>query len=327
MGANITPRVSLTIGIVIFIIMCVALYGMVSVTMINEQKTKFSLEQPPKYRVMVIIDGSSEVFRQQFHQGITESAKEHKVALEFWSFQGEDRLEQQLKQFNIALLSNVDGIIVQGQSGSAFDNCLKEADKKGISVVTVGADTQAEVKLNHVSYNRYQLGQAISDLINKDLTHKNIGEGDIIVLSDEDDPIDNLTLAINQTIGNRYSIISRKLKSSGVNLLNAQDATIALLKEYPNMVGIITLTSEYSLGVIHGLREVGKLNDVSVISFGTNDKIMDFVSRGITLGSIAIPVKQMGEIALDNIVNHKQNIFVPSYSDVEVQIISNNGNE
>ena len=163
----------------------------------------FTKENPPLYHFMVIVDGADESYVEKFKKGITEACLDNSVAFEFWDFKGDGKEDKILRQFDIAIESKVDGIIIQPFEDDRFDEILKKANDRNIPTITIDIDIPTKEKVSFISFNRYQISTEIGKLLNSELNEKSIETGTIVVIQNDQNYNYDEVIALNEQLDDK----------------------------------------------------------------------------------------------------------------------------
>ena len=313
-----------TIVLVMILIILSALVG-INLTKLNREVVEgsvFSKKEPPTYRFMVIIDGSDANFVDEFEKGIHEAALNNNVAYEMWHFDGEDKSEKILRQFDIAIESNVDGIILQAFDDEGFDTTLKKANARNIPVITIGTDIPAQEKVSFISYNQYRMGTQIGKLLKEYLDQKGVYTGTIVLFQNERIENSDKALAINEVLDHQFNIQRVRNELSGDNALNAVGTAQNILRQFNDIVSIICSNGEETLGTIQALKDQNMINDVVVIGNDDYEEILDYVEREIIFATVVVENEKIGFEAIEEMVKHKNKEFVSQYRDINENILT-----
>ncbi len=279
-------------------------------------------ESKPDYHVMVIVSGDDKGFVENFRAGIEKGAINEHIAYELWQFDGSDKHQEILRQFDIALKSDVDGIIIQAFENEAFNDILIEANLLGIPVVTIETTIPASERVSFISLNRYQIGDELGKILKAQLFNLQIYDGTVIMFDSLNEPINDQAVAINENLKRYFDVRVEDMGQEGQVILNAEEITKSLLNRYPDIVSIICNSSEESLGVIQALKNENRLDDIQVIAFGHDEVILDYVKREIIFASIVPDIEDMGYNAIKNIADFKRGDFVSSYQNMPFMILT-----
>jgi ABC-type sugar transport system substrate-binding protein len=174
---------------VLIVMLVISLIGMGSYAFFNIstlsrgtfEQTAFSKRNPPTYRFIAIVEQGDLAYAEKIKQGMDEAASTLGVAYEFWGIEGTDKEEKLLRQLDIALLSGVDGILVQSRNTDGFSELLRKAIELGVPVVTLGEDVVSAEKVSHFGINTYAMGSRLVEVLEKEVGLDSYG-GDLLIL-------------------------------------------------------------------------------------------------------------------------------------------------
>jgi len=281
----------------------------------------FDLNNPPVYRFMVILDGTDKSYVDEVSFGVSKAAKEYGVVYEMWHFEGEDKEANILKQFDIAIESEVDGIIIQPFEDQAFDEVLRKSNARNIPVITINEDIPGQEKVSNLSYNDYSIGNTIGNLLKDEFAKDDINQGTIVLFQDNLDVGQDMGSGIQEKISPRFTIKPIVDEFSGEESLNAVSETIKIIDLYKDLKAIVCSNGDETLGVIQALKEMNKLNEVLVIGNDDYDEILDYVERGTILATVVTNNERIGYEAISQMVEHNKGKFVSQYKDIVVELI------
>ncbi len=135
--------------------------GIINFAMLNKNLNNGSLietNEPPKYHFMVILDGSNTSYSEEYKKGMLQACKEKSAAVEFWDITGANKMEEILRQIDIAIESKVDGIIVYTYDNVKFKEALSKATEANIPLVTVNEDIPGSKRATHIGINKFDTG-------------------------------------------------------------------------------------------------------------------------------------------------------------------------
>ncbi|WP_461206575.1 sugar ABC transporter substrate-binding protein [Clostridium sp. DL1XJH146] len=311
--------------ILITVLIGIGVLGVLNFTKLSQitiNNSHFDRLHPPKYRFMVIVDGTDSSYIEEFKRGIDRASTDYSVALEIWSFKGDQKEENILKQFDIAIKSKVDGVIIQTFDDDRFEEVFKEANNNNIPVITISSDIPSEEKVSFFSYNEYQIGLKVGELLNSELNKSQISGGTIVVLQNDQIYHYNQVIALKDQFEEKYIIKPEKVDIKGENILNAEGLTREIINKYEDLIGIICSSGEETLGVIQGLKDTNKMDDVMVFGFDYSKEILDYIDKGVITGTIIADNEKLGYEAIENMVKYNDEEFVSMYNDISVEIIT-----
>ncbi|MCH4891151.1 sugar ABC transporter substrate-binding protein [Acidaminobacter sp. JC074] len=306
-------------GILLILLVFSGVMTVTSYSSIQVENDDFKWDEKPKYRTMIIVDGTDASHVTDIRAGLEAFALESKTAFEFWVFSGPDKDEKIIQQLDIALRSGVDGVIVEAVSDSRFEDLIERASSMDLPVVTLEKSLPESERLSFITLNQYEIGQKIGLKLKNELK----SSGTVIIFNASGDQAS----AINSHLKNDFLVRVEALGTDAQVILDAEDVTKQLLFKYDDIVSMVCNSSEESIGVIQALKDANKLDDIQVVAFGDDETIMDFVSRDVILGTVVPDMKEMGYMALKNLYDFNEGNLVPSYQNTPVELITNDNME
>ena len=115
---------------------------------------------------VLITDSPNTDFWQSVYQGAVAEAEKHNAYVELLG----ENLEQSYSKadlLNIAINSNVDGIIIEGDDDNDTVKLLLKAKEEGIPVVTVSDDNMESKRISYIGVSCYNLGKEYGEQLVK----------------------------------------------------------------------------------------------------------------------------------------------------------------
>ncbi len=192
----------------------------------------------------------------------------------------EGDISKQVEFLDNAATSGVNGIMFAANDPVAISPVLRKALKAGITVVGYDADSQPDARTWFVQMATPDgVAKAIVDSMVKDIG----GSGDIaIVTSSLTAPGQNAWIAEIK----KY-IADSKIPLNIVTILPSEEdqqlafnKTGEIVKAYPNVKGIIGLSSVAGPGVADAISRAGLIGKVKVVSLSTPNQMKPFLKSG-----------------------------------------------
>ena len=192
----------------------------------------------------------------------------------------EGDISKQVEFLDNAASSGVDGLMFAANDPVAISPVLRKALKAGITVVGYDADSQPDARTWFVQMATPDgVAKAIVDSMVKDIG----GSGDIaIVTSSLTAPGQNAWIAeIKKYIaGNKIPLNIVTILPSEEDQQLAFNKTGEIVKAYPNVKGIIGLSSVAGPGVADAISRAGLIGKVKVVSLSTPNQMKPFLKSG-----------------------------------------------
>ena len=319
----------LMVLLILVMIALVALIGFSFTTLGRELQIGSSYNQsnPPNYRFMVILDGADSDFVEDMIVGMEKASEDYSVVYELWAFAGSDRQEQILRQLDVGVESQVDGILVQAFDDSRFKDLLIKAKRLDVPIITLGEDVPSQEKASFVSYNKYQMGSRIGSMLSDLLAQEGHSGGTIAIIQNSPLFDQDQAFAIQEELPDGFIVKPVKVMTESERLLNAEGLARATIEENRDLSAFICLSSQETLGTIQALKDTNKIGDVVVIGSGDSLDVTDYIERGILAATIVPDVENIGYEALFDLTKYNDGLFVSQYRDISVEIIDREGLE
>lgn len=282
----------------------------------------FHEENQPKQRFMLIIDGTDANYVKEMESGAWKASRDYQVAFELWSFRGEDKIEKIIEQFDIALESSVDGIIIEAFEDERFVEILGKANARKIPVITIGAEIPERETVSYISYNEYQIGSKIGSLLEEFFRVQGIDTGTIAVVQNSSLNGQNSRIAIKEKLDDSFRFKHLSIDHMGVESLSAEEATRNVIRENDDLIAIVCSSGEETLGAIQALKDTNKVGDVMVIGNDDYEEILDYIERGLVYATVVADNELLGYEAIMNMMNHIEDLLVSQYKDIQIRLIT-----
>lgn len=308
--------------------------GVINFAMLNKNVNNGSMIQSneiPKYHFMVILDGSNTSYSEQYKKGMLKACKEKAAAVEFWDMTGANKMEEILKQVDIAIESKVDGIIVYTYDNEKFKIALSKATEANIPLVTVNEDILGSNRVTHVGINKFYIGAEIGRLLNKEI----IETGDVIVLERDaydstdteastNDNSDNglIFLGIKDTLKDYSNIHVEQVNYSDASVLTAEEVAMDILDQYKNVKAIICTNGQDTLGVVEVLIDFNKISGIVVIAYDDLPEILDYIDKEVIFATVVADYEGEGYDSIQALVEYIEQDIVETYSYIETKIVT-----
>lgn len=276
----------------------------------------------PKYRFMLIIDGTDTNYVEEMESGALKAGRDYQVAFELWSFKGEDKIEKILQQFDIAVESSVDGVIIEAFDDERFIEILGKANARKIPVITIGAEIPEKETVSYISYNEFQIGSKIGSLLDEYFRRQGIDAGTIAMVQNSSLNGQNSRIAIKEKLDEAFHFEHVLIDHMGVDTLGAEEATRDMIRENTDLIAVVCSSGEETLGAIQALKDTNKIGDVMVIGNDDYAEILDYIERGLVYATVVADNELLGYEAIMNMANYKEDLLVSQYKDIRVRLIT-----
>jgi ribose transport system substrate-binding protein len=276
----------------------------------------------PKYHFYFIAQNSVDPFWMEAIKGVQESAKDNNVAVEFYAPRFNDPKEE-LKHIDIATLSKVDGIITHVSSAVDFTEAIDKAYNNNIPVITFENDDSKSKRQTFVGINSFIIGSEAAKMLIKATD----GKANIAVISSEDYNQESVEQNLKMsgfisTLKEYPNIKIIKNYSSKMGILSAEEITQKIIDSEDKINAIFTVSSADTLGAAQFIVDRNKVGDIILIGYGSSERILRYIDKGIIYGTVASDAFKMGYEGLKAMVDIKEGNPISTFIDTEIEVIT-----
>lgn len=276
----------------------------------------------PKYHFYFIAQNSVDPFWMEAIRGVQKSAKDNNVAVEFYAPRFNDPKEE-LKHIDIATLSKVDGIITHVSSAVDFTEAIDKAYNSNIPVITFENDDSKSKRQTFVGINSFIIGSEAAKM----LIEATGGIANIAVISSDDviqDTVEqNLKMSgFISTLKEYPNIKIIRNYSSKMGILSAEEITQKIIDSEDNINAIFTVSSADTLGAAQFIVDRNKVGDIILIGYGSSERILRYIDKGIIYGTVASDAYKMGYEGLKAMIDIKEGNPISTFIDTEIEVIT-----
>lgn len=267
--------------------------------------------------VGVSLLNKQDVFYQQLEAGMREAASAAGIELLVQS--AEKDLGAQTAHVENFIVRGVDAIIVCPVDSRGIGQALKRAAAEGVAIFTADIAADGVQVVSHVASDNIQGGRLAGEY----LVGRLEGHGAVAVLDHPEvtsvqdrvagfleiiDGVDGVTLAARPSAQGRRDL--------------ALDATTALLQAHPEIRGIFAINDETALGVLQGLRALGR-DDVIVVGYDAIPEARAAILAGSPLAADVVQhPHEMGAMVVRAVAAHLQGTAVEPLQAVSVSLVT-----
>jgi ribose transport system substrate-binding protein len=285
----------------------------------KEETSIFSSK--PKYHYYFIGQNSVDPFWKEVRLGIEGAAKHYNVAVEF-NAPRFNNPQEELRYLDIAVVSNVDGIITHVSNDESFTELINEAYNKGISVITIENDDKDSNRNAFVGTNSFLLGKEAAKLMIKATE----GKANIAIIVSNDYELDTASqnLKINgflSTINSYPDMKITKIYTSKMGILSSEEITQSIIINQQEVNGIFATNSVDTLGAAQLIVDHNKVGRITLVGYGDTKNILRYIEKGIIYGAVMSDPFKMGYESLKALMDIKEKNNVSTFIDTGVKVI------
>ncbi|MDA3812142.1 MAG: substrate-binding domain-containing protein [Spirochaetaceae bacterium] len=226
--------------------------------------------------------------------------------------------------FEMVPLTGVDGIGIYPYTKDArtIENLAKIANA-GIPIIQIENEIIRDETTFFIGTNNFESGKAIGklalkarkELLNVALVYSDKNPG---LMSDGN----LIELGLISTLGDRNTNIQKEKTS--LNPLDAERLTYDLIRQKPTIDVIILTDPNDTLVTVQAIIDMNMVGDVQVIGFGEDERIIEFINKGLIIGTIVRNPFRIGFSAVMALQEISTNGYTSAYVDTGISIITGN---
>lgn len=276
----------------------------------------------PKYHFYLIAQNSVDPFWKELKLGLEAAAKEQKVVVEF-NAPRFNNPQEELRYLDIAVTSQVDGIITHVSSGGEYTDLINKAIENGIPVVTLENDDKASDRNTFVGTNSFELGKAAAELmIMATAGRANIA---VIVSNDLEPDLTSQNLKMNGFLSTLKDFPEMKVVrtyTSKMGILSAEEITQQIIAGADNINAIFTTSSVDTIGSAQLVVDRNRVGSIAIVGYGDTEEILRYISKDIIYGTVMSDPYKMGYECINALIDIKEKNNVSTFIDTGVKVIT-----
>ena len=279
---------------------------------------------------VLITDSPNTDFWQSVYQGAVAEAEKHNAYVELLG----ENLEQSYSKadlLNIAINSNVDGIIIEGDDDNDTVKLLLKAKEEGIPVVTVSDDNMESKRISYIGVSCYNLGKEYGEQLVKYVKENVPDTCRTMVLMDDTFTSNSQSIiltAINEVIEDENLAdkitLSSHVVSSNKDYAAEEDIRDIFVGENshsgPDVV--ICLSEKNTLCVYQTVVDYNKVGNVEIFGYYLSPVIKDAIDKEIIRSSIVVDTDQMGRSSIEAMNEYKESGYVSEIYLIDTDLVS-----
>lgn len=218
---------------------------------------------------------------------------------------------------DIAVLQEVDAILIEADQSEAVAAALERAHEKGIWVITLLGDAPDSGRDVSIAVNNYQLGRQYGEAI--------LGLDDV----------ETVTVLLSEISNARqeliYSSISETLTQSGIavsarvvrgdSFSSEREIHSILTLETPRPDVLLCLNAEDSLRAAQILVDYNAVGQIAVIGYYDAAEILQAVGKGILHATVSLDAASVGLAAVESFLNLERYGRASEYQVIQTRMI------
>lgn len=222
----------------------------------------------------------------------------------------------------MAIVANVDGIVVQANTDEDTKELINLAEKSGIPVVTVLEDSPQSDRTCFVGVNNYQLGKEYANQV-LEIADENTKRVVVLLDANSNDLSPDIILSgINDTLaGSNIEVMVTTIdRKSAFSSEEAVHDIVLNTESIPDV--LICLNPTDTICAYQAVVDYNKVGDIKIIGYYNSENITQAIKKKIIYSTIVINTKEMGEYAVAALYEYENTKRVSEYISVDMDLIS-----
>ena len=274
-------------------------------------------------KYFVLISSEKETaFWQSIYNGALEEGKEKGIYVELMG----DKLSKNytdLELMEIAISSDVDGIIVKGDESPEMDDLIDRATQKGIPVVTVYEDNPNSSRCCYVGVGSFNLGREYGKQIIKlaresELSHTTASTHmndvlKVIVLVDSNSDSTNQNLVWSgiqnavKTDNNTQTQVDMELMYLDNSSTFAAEESIRDMLRSKDFADVIVCLNEINTNCVYqSMVDYNKVGEANILGYSDSDSVIKGILRGNIFFTVSVDTNKMGADCIDALCEYHE---------------------
>ena len=238
-----------------------------------------------QYYIPLISKGFQHQFWQAVKEGAEQAAKDLGVTITFEGPESEAMVDKQIDMLAAALAKNPSAIGFAALDSKAAIPYLQQAKAKNIPVIAFDSGVDSDIPLTTCATDNIAAAAYAADKMAELIG----GAGEIaVVVHDQTSRtgIERRDGFVNRIKSKYPKITIVTVQYGGGDHLRSTDLTKAIIQSHPNLKGIFGANEGSAIGVLNGVKEMGKIGKIVVIGYDSGAQQIAAIRSGEMAGAI-----------------------------------------
>ena len=292
---------------------------------INEAKqllVKAEYDQYDSYVVMISSNDSS-AFWRQVYESAKERGAENGVYVDMLS-DSIDKSYTKQEYIEMAIESNCDGILLEGDDSEETANMVAKAKREGIPVFTLENDMNMEDRISYIGANSYTIATLYGQILSENLVKQKkvmILGGNTVNSSEANAFVNNMQAALDGV-----DLANSPLEFD-VRTIESQDAFaneeyIQNLFKVNDLAPVVICLDQDSTEIFYqAMIDYNKVGQILLFGSNSSQSILTGIKQGVIASTVYVNAESIGVSAADAYIEYRDAGYVSDYISVEAKII------
>lgn len=272
----------------------------------------------------MIVEDRAESFWQEVYQGAYEAGLKEDIYVELL---GENLSQEYTIQelMEIAVYSEVDGIIVQADESDEMTKLINQAVDAGIPVITLYEDNTKSERCCYVSIGNYDLGREYGRQI-MNLSAQGARNVLVVVSGYASDFKQNLIwTGIQETIEKE----NQGHPPIELSLMSVDDSNDFVVEEYIREIfmkeelpdTIVCLNELNTTCVYQAVIDYNQVGNINILGYYDSETILKGIEREVINATVAVDTEQMGKASVNALTEYRELGYTSDYFIADITLI------
>ncbi len=235
--------------------------------------------------IPVISKGFQHQFWQAVKKGSEKAATDFNVEITFEGPESELQVDKQLEMLQTALDKKPAAICFAALDSKAAIPLLEKAKAAGIPVIGFDSGVDSDIPVATAATDNIGAAALAADKMAELIG----GSGEVAVIAHDQTSrtgIDRVKGFTDQIKSKYPNITIVDTQYGGGDQLKSTDLAKAIIQAHPNLKGFFGANEGSIIGVLNGVKELGKEGQIVVIGYDSGKQQMDAIRSGVEAGAI-----------------------------------------
>lgn len=235
--------------------------------------------------IAIVSKGYQHQYWQTVKHGVEQAAEDFDVEISFEGPASETEVGEQIQQLQTALDREPDAIGLAALDSKAAEPLIERAESENLPIIAFDSGVDSEVPVTTVTTDNVAAAQEAA----RHMIELTGGEGKVaLIVQDQTsqsavDRRDGFTEHLDEHAPGLEIV---DIQYGAGDPLESTDLTNSILQANPDLSGIYATNEGSAIGVVNGVREQGRSEDLAVIGFDSGQTQVNAINRGLQDGAI-----------------------------------------
>lgn len=271
-----------------------------------------------KYHLVLVPEEQDNEYWRLVEKGARAAAEKYDVFLEYVGPK-QSNLDEHIKTIEMAVASNVDGILMQGLSDEQYTPLIDRVVEKKIPVITVDSDTLNSKRNAYIGTDNYYSGYLAGKAMIKE-TH---GIANVAIITGnfyKNHQIQRVN-GFEDAVKNQKGIRIITVKESDISRVQAAEKTNQILQAHPEVNAFFGTSALDGIGIAQVVEKYKMKNSMTIIAFDTLPETINYIKQGIIKATVVQEPYEMGYKSVEMMIDLIEGKKVPTIVHTNTRIM------